>query len=234
MCIRDSCWDITTWMPGKPNFHDDPKDDRLFAAVEALARLHSAWAKQVPAVKQACPAILRRWRAIRDAEALLKNGPPPIAPNSESLARDVERAWSLLPRQLLRMRALLEPWRNRLVAVQPCIGDVWHDHVLFVGDRVSGIIDFAAAKFDAPESDLARLLGSLIPGERDRMRQALGVYAAIRPVPDYELVEILDVTGTFGAVVNWLMRFRALPPDELTRVAQRFGELVGRLEMGLP
>ena len=228
--VNESCWDVTSWMPGKSDFHDDPSDGKLFAAVEAIARIHALWANLVPPTEQPCPAILRRWRATQDAEALLKNGPPLIDPDTESLLSNLDRAWALLHRQLPRMQALLEPWRSRLVTVQPCIGDVWHDHVLFEDNRVSGIIDFAAAKVDVPEADLARLLGSLIPGDHGRMRQALVVYAGIRPVPDYRLVEVLDVTGAFGAVVNWLNRFMRFPLPSVTRVAERFGKLVDRLD----
>ncbi|MSR54573.1 MAG: hypothetical protein EXS09_14980 [Gemmataceae bacterium] len=227
--VDERCWDITTWMPGKADFHEDPTDDKLFAAIDALARIHAVWEKLVPAAEQPCPAILRRWQAVQDAQALLQNDRARMAPSTESLSLDIERAWSLVPRLVPRMEAALAPWRIRPVRVLPCIGDLWHDHVLYVGTRVSGTIDFAAAKFDAPEADMARLLGSLIPGERERLHRALNVYRAIRPLPNHELVEVLDVTGTFGAVVNWLMRFKSLPKEDVARVARRFEKLVVRL-----
>lgn len=224
------CWDISMWMPGKASFHGDPTDAKLFAAMEAIARLHATWAKLMPATQQPCPAIVRRWQAVQDAQTLLQNRQPVIAASTAELGRGIERAWSLLPRLLPRVQASLAPWRLRPVRVLPCLGDVWHDHVLFDGTRVSGIIDYAAAKIDAPEADLARMLGSLIPGERERMRRALNVYGAIRPLTDHELVQVLDVTGTFGAVVNWLMRFRTLPPEDVARVAKRFVRFVERLD----
>ena len=48
---------------------------------------------------------------------------------------------------------------HRPVPFNLCIGDVWHDHILFEGDAVTGMIDFAAAKVDHVAADLARLLG---------------------------------------------------------------------------
>ena len=228
--VENRCWDVTTWMPGKADFHDDPTDVKLFAAVAALARIHRAWENLDVAFVQPCPALLRRWQAIRDAEAMLRNGPPPIAPSTDPLDRDIERAWTLLPRLIPRMLGLLAPWKNRPIPVQPCIGDVWHDHVLFEGECVTGIIDFAAAKLDAPAADLARLLGSLIPDEHERTRRALNVYTAIRPLPDRALVEVLDVAGIFGAMVNWLKRYGTMTSPDRARVAKRFAALVARME----
>ena len=46
--------------------------------------------------------------------------------------------------------------------LQVCHGDLWHDHVLFSGEEVTGLIDFDAMKIDSRALDLARLLGSLV------------------------------------------------------------------------
>ena len=46
--------------------------------------------------------------------------------------------------------------------LQPCIRDVWHDHILFLGDSVSGIVDYGAMAVDTVAGDIARLLGSLV------------------------------------------------------------------------
>ncbi len=48
------------------------------------------------------------------------------------------------------------------VPIQPCIGDIWHDHILFLGDGVSGLVDFGGMRADTVAGDIARLLGSLV------------------------------------------------------------------------
>lgn len=55
----------------------------------------------------------------------------------------------------------LKPLADVSFRLQPCIRDIWHDHVLFDGDRVTGLIDFGAMQIDTPATDIARLVGSL-------------------------------------------------------------------------
>lgn len=215
-------WDITSWMSGNADFHDQPSDARLLAAIDALARIHLVWSSRVAPVVRYCPAIQRRWRAIQDAETVL-------ASESSNSSLLVTQARCSLRNQLPRMRSLLSPWRTQRVAVQPCLIDVWHDHVLFDGDSVTGLIDFAAARVDSPCADLARLLGSLIPGEQSRTQAALKAYATLCPLPNPELVEILDLSGVFGAVTNWLMRFQNEEAASNPRILARFELLVNRL-----
>src|SRR5438067_1114237 len=61
---RQRLWDLTSWMPGKADFHEHPARVRLEAACEALARLHRAWAAVQPA-QDVCPAIARRRETLR-------------------------------------------------------------------------------------------------------------------------------------------------------------------------
>jgi aminoglycoside phosphotransferase (APT) family kinase protein len=136
-----------------------------------------------------------------------------------------------LPRWVARAERELAPWTNRPVPVQPCLCDIHHDHVLFTGDVVTGVIDSAAMKVDHPAVDLARLLGDLVPDDRARTAAGLAAYrdAGGATIVTADLVELLDRTGTVCAIANWLIRLRKpAPPD----VAQRLERLVGRLERG--
>ena len=67
------------------------------------------------------------------------------------------------------------------VPVQPCLRDVWHDHVLFVDDAVSGIVDPAAARTDTVAADISRLVGSLVGDDPRGWTVALAAYQSVRP-----------------------------------------------------
>jgi hypothetical protein len=83
---------------------------------------------------------------------------------------------------------------------------VWHDHVLFTGDEVTGIVDYAAMRFDVPHADLARLLGSLVEDDDAGWAAGLEGYGRVLPVPDVPLIWLLDRTGTLAASRLWERR----------------------------
>jgi len=195
-------WDITSWMPGRADFHADPNDARLFAAVTALAQIQSSWASE--SATAPCPAILRRWQALLEWDELLGSGWRPRIEPADPVQPAAEAAWAKVPRAVRAIRPAISHWLREVVPIQPCVCDIWHDHILFEGDRVTGVIDFAAAKMDHVAVDLARLLGSLIPDDHERTTAAFALYESIRPLRNRELVGILDRTGTVAAVMNWL------------------------------
>jgi Ser/Thr protein kinase RdoA (MazF antagonist) len=226
-------WDVTEWMPGAADFHANPTDARLLAAVEAVARLHAAWAVLTPRPPRPCPAVGRRLWALQKWQEFVAFGWRPVLTADDPVAPHAEAALDQLPSIVPRALAALLPWRGVPVPVQPCLCDVWHDHVLFTGDHVSGLIDYGAAKVDHVAVDLARLLGSLIPDEPDRMALALSAYERFHPVSQPELVPLLDRTGVVVGLTNWLRWLyhdgRSYPNRAV--VARRVGELVRRLAL---
>lgn len=222
-------WDVLEWMPGRADFSNDPSDARLFAAVTALARVHQSWVGLGTRI-MTCPAVDRRWRVIVAYQVLQSDWQPKFV-GDDPIAAPAEIAWRILPTILPRLWRELSPWLTKPVPAQLCLVDVWHDHVLFQGERVSGIIDYAAAKIDHVATDLARLLGSLVPGQANRQAAALEAYAALRPLPNPELVTLLDRTGVAAAVVNWIKGIYHDGREVADRasVAKRLGGLVERL-----
>jgi Ser/Thr protein kinase RdoA (MazF antagonist) len=201
--VDGCCWDCTTWMRGRADFHSHPTDAKLKAAVTAIAQIHQVWftAREGP-----CSAIQRRHAVLTQWSDLVRRGWQPRWDSADPIATAAQSAWQALPMLIPQMLSTLEPLLTRLVPLQPCIGDVWHDHVLFDGNIVTGVIDFAAAKIDHVAADLARLLGSMIPDDPEQLDNAIRAYAAVRPLPNPELVAILDRSGVVASVANWLRR----------------------------
>jgi Ser/Thr protein kinase RdoA (MazF antagonist) len=135
---------------------------------------------------------------------------------------------------MAQVESRLQRWTDRRWQVQPCLCDVWHDHLLFEGDRVTGVIDYGSAKIDHPAVDVARLLGSLVPDDPAAWQVGVHAYRSTRPFGDeeVELARALDETGTVIGAAMWLRwlyeEFRLY--EDRAAVARRLGVLVGRME----
>ncbi len=172
--VGGHCWDLIEWMPGRANFRERPSADRIAAACVALAKLHEGWC-QIEIQLGPCPAIHRRLKALKDWDTLLASGWAPKFEFGESndIGSLAKNAWVQLPTMLGKIPRLLEPYAGQKFILHPCICDIWHDHILFEEDSVSGIIDYGSMRIDSPAADLARLLGSLAGNDEPLFAPAL-------------------------------------------------------------
>jgi Ser/Thr protein kinase RdoA (MazF antagonist) len=227
-------WDLTTWMPGRADFQTNPSRERLAAACTAIGKLHSLWERADPGLS-VCPGIRRRLARLRAWENLVGSGwRPSFGSDLDPVRPWAEKAWRLVQQFRCRVPGLLAPWLERRFPTQECLCDVWHDHVLFQGDQVSGLVDYGSIKTDHVAVDLARLLGSLV-GD-DRQMQAVGIesYRRVHALSDDEeqLVKVLDETGTVLGAANWLRWLYHEGRTYVNRdaVARRLASLVQRME----
>jgi homoserine kinase type II len=225
----DHLWELAPWLPGVANYELAPSDEKLRATMTALAQFHNAVASFEPSPEIVAmlrldgpPAIPRRLARLhglihREAEEL------------EAAIRDIE--WpefariariflACLPRALPHALAKLEPLAAVQLPRQPCIRDIWHDHVLFTENTVTGIVDFGAVDIDTPATDVARLLGSLAgepslpfrekprdaPDRPEIWRQGLAAYSAERPLSNDEALAVnaLNSANPILAGCNWI------------------------------
>jgi Ser/Thr protein kinase RdoA (MazF antagonist) len=220
------CWELMGWMPGRADFHSFPTKARLRAAASALARLHRSW--QPPSVLLGpCPAVSRRLTASRRDTA----GPTPAHPLLDDLLARTRRSLSRWRPEAIR---LLAGWQDRAWALQPCLRDVWHDHLLFEGDGLTGLVDYAGAGPDSVAADLGRMLGSLVGDNDAEWRTALEAYREHAPLTEDQerLARVLDRTGVIGGLGNWL-RWLSAPGGAVPDVslgARRLEELLRRVE----
>jgi Ser/Thr protein kinase RdoA (MazF antagonist) len=154
------------------------------------------------------PSVLdrqARWRKLEERGLALVKQSLPTALKSALDERAV-RLFELASRAFLTRRIPESLASVPSVFCQPAIRDIHHDHVLFTGDEVTGIIDFGAMRMDTPLTDVARLVGSLAGDDHEARQFALDAYAELRALSeaDRKLVDLLDETGLVLGAMNWL------------------------------
>ena len=201
-------WEITPWLPGAADFARNPSVARLAAACTRLAAFHLAAQQGGERTVAPSPSIATRlefmsqldgglWRTIH--EAVTARASTAFAPRARQLlAAYAQRA--------IPLRAELAAVGSSPFSLKTCHGDLWHDHVLYTGEDVSGFIDFGALRIDSPASDLARLLGSLAKDDRQLWDAGFAAYGARAPLSEAErrLAETIDRATVLLSGMNWL------------------------------
>lgn len=201
-----SMWELTQWMPGTADYLRQPSVERLTNAVHALADLHSCWHAWMPS-QGPCRAVEKRIELLavwlNDSEVLATRIQSDVSRDEQVLCTETCQALRLFgPGLLDELRAV----RKEVGYLQPVLRDIWSDHVLFVGNEVTGLIDYGALAIDTPATDLARLLGSLEPEDRSLRQLALDRYRARTGFqrPSWNLVDLLDRSSTLLAAAQWM------------------------------
>jgi Ser/Thr protein kinase RdoA (MazF antagonist) len=241
-------WHIEPWMQGRADFWSNPSDPRLKAAMVALARIHRAAATFEPVSAEKkwfaslpnaiAPSVSERFDSLSNwtserLSGLCKN----VALVSQSDPDFCCLATVIIDRFRRCHPAIsheLRLARNNPVPVQPCLRDVWHDHVLFEGDAVAGIVDPSAARADTVAADISRLLGSLIGDDRPAWERGLAAYQTVRPLSCEEaiLVGVLDRSGVLLSGMTWLSRrfLEGVQFADPERVIERIERIACRLK----
>jgi Ser/Thr protein kinase RdoA (MazF antagonist) len=203
-------WELSPWMPGQADFHARHTPARLAAALEALARFHVAAASFPLAETRAAasPGILGRRQRLTELAggAAAHIGAAISAGDWPELAERGRRLLTLFERAAAGVRPGLDAACGVPVALQPAIRDIWHDHVFFQGDQVSGLVDFGALRPETVAGDVARLLGSLAQDDFAAWQHGLAAYQQVRPLDDGELLLVaeFDRTNVLMSGIQWL------------------------------
>lgn len=232
-------WQLEPWLPGEADFHADPSPQRLTAAVTTLAAFHQSalsfvpdddartWfasmaAARSPAVDERL-ARLVRWKRNWNTLVQRAHRHGRVASTDKdlrSLTESVDSIDQLFQQGAAFVTDQLQMASRTHYPCQPCLRDPWHDHLLWTGDRVSGLIDPAACRSDNVAIDLARMLGSLVGDRAADWDRGLADYRQHRPLslPESGLVTVLDQSGVLMAGAVWLER---LADNQLTRPTPR-------------
>ncbi len=233
--VEGHLWELTTWMPGCADFDRNPSDARLAAAMSSLARFHLASRDDPNAPPDRSAGIeFRRSQLENLDEGVLSRLRQQVDERHGCGIRDLcLEILHGVPHRLAAARRLVQEVHAAPTPIQPCLRDIWHDHVLFTGERVTGIVDFGAMRIDSPAGDLARLIGSLARDDASRWQAALSDYARVRPLANHELrlVAAFDRANVILSGLNWIrwLYDESREFDEMSRVERRLGEFATRL-----
>ncbi len=232
-------WELTPWLPGTADYREKPSHARLHAALAALAGFHLAAASfPLPETgPTASPGILERVKRLEEL----------LAGRARELGSAItDGDWPELAHRGRHLIALFAPVGQKLlpslqraaqlrVEIQPCIRDIWHAHVLFVDQQVSGIVDFGAVQPENVAADIARLLGSLAGDNASDWRRGLSAYQGVRPLSGDELTLLtaFDRSTVLMGGLQWLewIYCQRLTFGSREAVLSRVDEFVSRLSV---
>ena len=240
------CWQLEPWLPGAADYWSNPSESRLRSAARCLAEWHRAAKLFVPRQSEAewfdcrvqCESLAVRERLER-VRQLQCGGVDRL---KSHLPRSNDRPFHRVGRRILQLFPLAaHAIESELVAakhfafdLQPCLRDIWHDHILFTGDEVTGLIDASACRYENVATDLARLFGSLIEDEFDAWQIAFKEYQRHSSLTTEELalVQTLDRSAVLLAGITWLRRsvIENEPVANDERVVLRMQTIATRLE----
>lgn len=239
-------WQLEPWMPGRADYWMHPSPQRLRDVMARLALFHqltrdyadAGSARQwffhedqaiSPAVKERL-AFLNEWKETkihRLRSALNTKARRELYEMGKELALRFDRTAQFIEAKLEVLSRV--PFR-----LQPCLRDLWHDHVLFTEEKVTGLIDASACRSDNIAADLARLLGSLLLDDRAAWELALEEYEEHHSLDGQEkaLLEALDQSGILLSGLAWMDRLvlEGEPVSNFANVLARLESLCGRLK----
>jgi Ser/Thr protein kinase RdoA (MazF antagonist) len=258
-------WELTLWLPGEPydfTQRDSPgmgeplvgeaicephrmqqMHRMVSAAVAALAKFHLATDRFqasdiAPYSWGISPAINERWNRIQAVNvtqltllrsAILNSSSwPKLAP----LALEV---LELIPRALPGVFKQVEACFTHEVALQPCLRDIWGDHILFTGEEVTGLIDYGAMRVENVAADFARLMGNISGDNEARWTIGRRAYETARwasfSTAEWQLVEAFDATQVVFSGLNWIewifVEHREFP--DMKSIERRMQGILARL-----
>jgi Ser/Thr protein kinase RdoA (MazF antagonist) len=210
-------WELTCWKSGVADYWLRPNDTKLTDAAVKLAELHQAFdqatsasdqpAKQPPKSLNKRLGILSHWMT-GGARQLLQ-----AIRVSDDRQLDIYRQ-DQLAEQIVELflehappiRTELEQTARLAVPAQICVRDIWHDHLLFTGDELTGVVDFGALDYDVIAADIARLFGSLFADDFSCWLKAIDAYQTRRRLglDLLRLISSFDRSSTLLSGMNWL------------------------------
>ncbi len=228
-------WELTDWLPGTADFHQFPSRERLRAAMVALAEFHRA-TRSFDAQTASAPGIASRLQQLRqlDQSRLDKMSSAVAQLDWPEFRQQATIVLQLFCEHKGSALQLLDDPCRLQVTIQPCIRDIWHDHILFTGHEVTGIVDFGAMRIDHVGCDISRLLGSLVGDDQVSWQYGIEAYESICKLEarDLQLITAFDRSTVLLSGMNWVewVAVERRQFEQPQRIVDRMQNITGRLQ----
>lgn len=259
----DTCWSLSPWLAGRQlQSISSVTDNLLQQAISTLAELHAIGAEhesrcEVPAGLSKRCLYVDSWldgsKRTAFEERLRQRTRQASAGEVERLWRPLHRATSLGLLALERVHASiadrLSDWLQTERLCHWIVGDLWRENILVEQDRITGIVDFGAARIDWPALEVVRWLSSWLGPEDDRLSDWLSEYSRLcierlsqrrikiakvdENLLDAESFHALDRLCCLSAFLQWLewLSDERFEDDRIERRGlPRIAELAARLD----
>lgn len=222
-------WELTRWIPGAADYGRAPHDQKLRSALAGLAEFHQITAQMMQQSDRS-PGLRQRRHALERLGEVCR------AWQRSAPTQPTEKIYQLIGELLGAALGQLAPWQQTLDhlaqltwPLQPCIRDIWHAHVFFQNDELTGIIDFGALAMEHPAADIARLLGSCVTIGSREWQIGLAAYDEVRQLPEADrqlVVQFAEANRLFSGLAwaDWIYVGQRQFPD-WHAVEQRLVEL---------
>ena len=211
--LRGRCFELSPWMPGVADFNNAPNENRIRSLMGCIAKFHQTFHDSFRYASS--PAVAARCAQLRDAPNVIANlnkGNRAPAP-TPAIGHLSQRLLPILTERVTRLEPQLVEFLSVEFQLGPVIRDLHHDHVLFTGDRLTGIVDFGSMSIDSRCLDLARLIGSLEMKNVPPWKLALASYSEsvvengrsnVLSATEVAMIEALHQCNLALGALNWL------------------------------
>lgn len=205
-------WDMSEWMDGYP-IQKTYNATQLFSAIQTMLSIHEQWRKfqlaggglQTESDHERKKNVVeRRVRVLREVSNEFTAGKSMLQFHTSLEAKQIFNA--IQPGLNAAITSLEKFLMHYKFETQICFKDIHRDHVLFFGDKVSGIIDYGAVHFDIVETDIARLFSD----DDHECESACQIYNSLSSFRklNIELIRLLCDTAAICNLAAWLLRFK--------------------------
>jgi Ser/Thr protein kinase RdoA (MazF antagonist) len=204
--VGSRMWELADWLPGE--IVEQPDAEQTVEAIKTLARFHQHAASYQDPKTGRAPGLemrnslltqLQEGQLSRIKQAAAASRPTELRELALTIVKDID---ALLPSVLntVKHAALVD------LPLQWCLRDVHLGNLLYVGNEVTGVVDFGGATVDSVAGDIARLMRSLVPGASDAWQRGLAGYESVRPLSlsERQAIRPYDAGGLVCAAANWL------------------------------